>query len=269
MRPLIRPLIRPSLVFEATGGYEKLLLVLLQSEGIKASRITPSLARNFSKAKGLLAKTDSIDAQILTDYGIQFSPRETAALDPVIEEIQALIKYRRHLNDELHRERMHLEHLLPKSVERLVKSRMKSLQKQTEKLTAMMIALKVKSPSLDQAVELLTTTKGVGDNSALSLLVAMPELGRVSNKEAASLAGLAPFNRDSGKMRGQRKIFGGRREIRQALYMAALVGSRHNDVLNEFYQRLLAKGKPKKLALTAVMRKLLCYLNSLMKKHLQ
>ena len=97
----------------------------------------------------------------------------------------------------------------------------------------------------------------------------MPELGKISNKEAASLAGLAPFNRDSGKMRGQRKVFGGRREIRQALYMAALVGSRHNDVLKEFYQRLLAKGKPKKLALTAVMRKLLCYLNSLMKKHLQ
>lgn len=259
----------PHLVFEATGGYEKLLLVLLQGEGIKASRITPSLARNFAKAKGLLAKTDSIDAQILTDYGIQFNPRETAPLDPILEEIQSLIKYRRHLNDELHRERMHLEHLLPKSVEPMVKSRMKSLQKQVDKVTSMMIALKVKSPSLDQAVELLTATKGVGDNSALSLLVAMPELGKISNKEAASLAGLAPFNRDSGKMRGQRKIFGGRREIRQALYMAALVGSRYNDVLKDFYQRLLAKGKPKKLALVAVMRKLLCYLNSLMKNHLQ
>ena len=259
----------PHLVFEATGGYEKLLLVMLQSEGIKASRITPSLARNFAKAKGLLAKTDSIDARILTDYGIQFSPRETASLDPILEEILSLVKYRRHLNDELHRERMHLEHLLPKSVERMVNSRMKSLQKQVEKVTDMMVRLKVKSPSLDQAVTLLTATKGVGDNSALSLLAAMPELGKISNKEASSLAGLAPFNRDSGKMRGQRKIFGGRREIRQALYMAALSGSRYNDVLKEFYQRLLVKGKPKKLALTAVMRKLLCYLNSLMKKHLQ
>ncbi len=258
----------PHLVFEATGGYEKLLLILLQSEGIKASRISPSLARNFAKAKGLLAKTDSIDAQILTDYGIQFSPRETAPLDPVLEEIQALIKYRRHLNDELHRERMHLEHLLPKSVERMVKSRMKSLQKQMEKVTATMISLKEKSSSLDQAVGLLTATKGVGDNSALSLLVAMPELGKITNKEAASLAGLAPFNRDSGKMRGQRKIFGGRREIRQSLYMAALSGSRYNPILKNFYQRLLEKGKPKKLALTAVMRKLLCYLNSLMKRHI-
>ena len=151
----------------------------------------------------------------------------------------------------------------------MVNARMKTLKKQIQKITNLMISLKAKSPVLDEAVKLITDTKRVGDNSALSLLVAMPELGKTSNKEAASLAGLAPFNRDSGKMRGQRKIFGGRREIRQALYMAALVGSRHNDVLKEFYQRLLAKGKPKKLALTAVMRKLLCYLNSLMKKHLQ
>lgn len=258
----------PHVVFEATGGYEKLLLVLLQSEGINASRITPSLARNFAKAKGLLAKTDSIDAQVLTDFGIQFNPRVTAPVDPIIDEIQSLIKYRRHLNDELHRERMHLEHLIPKSVERMVKIRMKSLQKQAEKVTNMMLALKVKSPVLEEAVKLLTDTKGVGENSALSLLVAMPELGKISNKQAASLAGVAPFNRDSGKMRGQRTIFGGRKEIRKALYMAALVGSRFNPVLKEFYQRLLAKGKPKKLALIAVMRKLLCHLNSLMKRHL-
>ena len=164
---------------------------------------------------------------------------------------------------------MHLEHLLPKSVERMVKARMKSLQKQADKVTDMMLALKVKSTVLDEAVKLLTETKGVGDNSALSLLVALPELGKILNKQAASLAGVAPFNRDSGKMRGQRTIFGGRKEIRKALYMAALVGSRYNPVLKEFYQRLLAKGKPKKLALIAVMRKLLCHLNSLMKRHLQ
>jgi len=259
----------PHLVFEASGGYEKLLLVSLQSEGIDCSRITPSLARNFAKAKGLLAKTDAIDAQLLTDYGIKFSPRKTKTLDPILEEIQALIKYRRHLKNERHRERMHLEQMLPKSVERMIKSRMKTLQKQVDKVTDMMLALKVKSPALDEAVKLLTETKGVGEKSALSLLVALPELGKLSDKQAASLAGLAPFNRDSGKFRGQRKIYGGRREVRQALYMAALSGSRYNAVLSEFYQRLLAKGKPKKVALIAVMRKLLSYLNSLMKNNLQ
>jgi len=256
-------------VFEATGGYEKLLLSLLQSEGIKASRITPSLARNFAKAQGILTKTDSIDAKVLTDYGFKFNPRETAPIDPIIEEIHSLIKYRRHLNDELLRERQQLEHNPPKSIQTMVKSRMKSLQKQIDKITKMMIDLKAKSPELNDAVELLTQTKGVGDNSALSLLAAMPELGKLSNKQASSLAGLAPFNRDSGKYRGRRMIYGGRRDIRQALYMAALVASRYNPTLKEFYQRLLSKGKPKKLALIAVMRKLLSHLNSLMKRHLQ
>ena len=256
-------------VFEASGGYEKLLLLMLQAEGVKASRITPLLARNFARAKGLLAKTDAIDARVLTDFGTQFSPRVTAPVDPVLDEIQALVKYRRRLNDELHRERMQLEHLLPESIKKMVTSRIKTLQKQIDKITDLMIELKENSTALDQTVDMLTETKGVGDNSALSLLVAMPELGKISNKEAASLAGLAPFNRDSGNMRGQRKIFGGRREIRQAIYMAALSGSRHNPVLKQFYQRLLERGKPKKLALIAVMRKLLCYLNSLMRKHLE
>ena len=242
---------------------------MLQTEGIKASRITPSLARNFAKAQGILSKTDAIDAKVLTDFGFKFNPRETAPVDPVIEEIHALVKYRRHLNDELLRERQQLEHTPPKSVETMVKSRIKTLTNQVEKVTKMMIALKTKSPEIDEAVNILTSTKGVGDNSALSLLAAMPELGKLTNNQASSLAGLAPFNRDSGKYRGRRMIYGGRKDIRQALYMAALVASRFNPILKEFYQRLLANGKPKKLALIAVMRKLLSYLNLLMKRHLQ
>lgn len=256
-------------VFEATGGYEKLLLSMLQSEGIKASRITPSLARNFAKAQGILSKTDAIDAKVLTDYGYKFTPRETAPVDPIIEEIHALVKYRRHLNDELLRERQQLEHKPLKSIETMVKSRIKTLTKQIEKITKMMIDLKAKSPIIDETVKLLTATKGVGDNSALSLLAAMPELGQLTTNQASSLAGLAPFNRDSGKYRGRRMIYGGRKDIRQALYMAALSASRHNPILKEFYQRLQANGKPKKLALIAVMRKLLSYLNLLMKRHLQ
>jgi len=256
-------------VFEATGGYEKLLLSMLQSEGISASRITPSLARNFAKAQGILSKTDAIDAKVLTDFGFKFTPRETAPVDPVIEEIHALVKYRRHLNDELLRERQQLEHIPPKGIEIMVKSRIKMLKKQVEKVTTMMIDLKTKSPVIDDAVNLLTSTKGVGDNSALSLLAAMPEIGTLTNNQASSLAGLAPFNRDSGKYRGKRMIYGGRKDIRHALYMASLSASRYNPILKEFYQRLVANGKPKKLALTAVMRKLLSHLNLLMKRHLQ
>ena len=151
----------------------------------------------------------------------------------------------------------------------MIKNRIKTLTTQVAKITKLMISLKSKSPEIDNAVELLTETKGVGDNSALSLLAAMPELGKLTNNQASSLAGLAPFNRDSGKYRGRRMIYGGRKDIRQALYMAALSASRYNPILKEFYQRLLANGKPKKLALIAVMRKLLSYLNLLMKRHLQ
>jgi len=110
-------------VFEATGGYEKLLLSMLHSEGVKASRITPSNARSFAKAQGILSKTDAIDAKILTDFGFKFNPRETAPVDPVIEEIHELVKYRRHLNDELLRERQQLEHTPPKSIQTMVKAR--------------------------------------------------------------------------------------------------------------------------------------------------
>ena len=259
----------PHFIFEATGGYEKILLTSLQAAGINASRITPSLSRNFAKAKGLLAKTDAIDAQLLTDYGHQFQPRTTEPLDPILEEVQALLKYRRHLIEALHGEQQQLEYPLPKSVTTMVKARIRSLQKQIEKLTNSLESLAKKSPILDSATTLLVQTKGVGIQSALSLLAAMPELGTLSNKEAASLAGLAPFNRDSGKFRGKRTICGGRKEVRQALYMSALVASRFNPILKEYYQRLLANGKPKKLALTAVMRKLLCHLNSQMKNHLQ
>ncbi|MGE9268246.1 MAG: IS110 family transposase [Verrucomicrobiales bacterium] len=265
----IRKIDHPHLIFEATGGYEKLLLKLLHEAHIPASRINPSLARNFAKAKGLLAKTDKIDARMLSDFGLHFRPLATPPTDPATGEIQALVKYRRHLKLELHRERQQLEHPQPKSVEKHVKSRLKAIQKTIDKIDTQLDELKEKSSLFREPCRLLTTTKGVGQQTALSLLVAMPELGTLSRSQAASLAGVAPINRDSGKMRGRRTIYGGRKDARQALYMAALVATRFNPILKEFYQRLLEKGKPKKLALTAVMRKLLIHLNSLMKKYLE
>jgi transposase len=254
----------PHLVFEATGGYEKLLLNLLQEAGIAASRVTPSLPRNFAKAQGLLAKTDRIDAKVLTDYGIHFTPALTPKLDPIIEEVHALVKYRRHLNEELHRERQQLEHYPQKSIVIIVKRRMKTIQTEIAKIDTKLITLKKGSKLLAEPCKLLTSTIGMGDRSALSLLVALPEIGTITRREVASLAGVAPINRDSGKMRGKRMIYGGRKDVRQAIYMASLVAARFNPILKEFYDRLVAKGKPKKVALTAVMRKLLIHLNALM-----
>ena len=148
-------------------------------------------------------------------------------------------------------------------------SRIKYLTKHIEKTTLTMIKLKDRSPSLKQIVEKFTKAKGVASNTALSLVVAMPELGTLSAKQAASLAGLAPFNRDSGQQRGKRMIQGGRKDIRKALYMAALTAARNNEILSPYYKQLLERGKPKKLAITAVMRKLLLHLNTLMKHYLE
>ena len=256
------------LVFEATGGYEKLLLNLLQDADLPASRITPSLARSFAKAKGLLAKTDAIDAQVLTDYGLHFSPQPTPKLDPIIEEVHALIKYRRHLGEELHRERQQLEHMPPKSVISIVNRRKKAIQKEIDQLDERLLKLRKQSKQLDEPCKLLTETIGVGDKSALALLVSMPELGTLNRNQVAALAGVAPINRDSGKMRGKRMIFGGRKDVRQAIYMASLSAARYNPILKKIYQDFISRGKPKKLALTAVMRKLLIHLNAVMKRYL-
>lgn len=186
-----------------------------------------------------------------------------------MEEAAALVKYRRHLGLELQRERQQLEHEQPKSIVTIVKRRIKSIENEIKKIDVLLTKITAKSEQLSVPCKLLSFTKGVGDKTALALLVSMPELGSLSPKQAAALAGVAPFNRDSGKMSGHRMIYGGRKEARQAMYMAALVASSHNPILKEFYQKLLAKGKPKKVALTAVMRKLLIHLNALMKKHLE
>ena len=151
----------------------------------------------------------------------------------------------------------------------MLNSRIKYLTKHIEKTTLTMIKLKDRSPSLKQIVEKFTKAKDVASNTALSLVVAMPELGTLSAKQAASLAGLAPFNRDSGQQRGKRMIQGGRKDIRKALYMAALTAARNNEILSPYYKQLLERGKPKKLAITAVMRKLILHLNTLMKHYLE
>lgn len=259
----------PHVVFEATGGYEKLLLSLLQNAAIKTSCVNPARVRHYARSKGKLAKTDPIDAKIITDFAEHVTPPPPPATDPILEEIRETLKLRKFFQDTQHRLKMQLERPQPRKVEVMIKAEVKRLDKKVEQLNKLVIELKEKSSSLKNAVSLLTNTAGVGDNTALSLLSEMPELGTISNRQAASLAGLAPFNRDSGKMRGKRTIYGGRTNVRRALYMAALVGTKHNHVLREFYQRLLEKGKPKKLALIAVARKLLTHLNSLMKSHLQ
>jgi len=256
-------------VFEATGGYEKCLLLLLQEAQIKASCVNPALVRNYARACGVLAKTDAIDARIIAEYGCKFNPDITQPVEPYLAELHDIVSYRKKLTQELTRERKQLEHPRSKAVTKMVKLRIKALVKQIAQLEAELVAIKQEHAAVREPVELLSQTQGVGELTAFSLLAAMPELGTINRYQAAALAGLAPFNRDSGRMMAKRSIYGGRSEIRAALYMAALSASKYNPVLREFYQRLVAKGKPKKVALTAVMRKLLCHLNHTMYQYLE
>ena len=215
-------------ICEASGGYERGVVEALQEAGITVSVVQASRVRQFARASGIWAKTDRIDAAVLCAFGAALQPAPSAAAAPEQLRLRELEAQRRHLSRQ---------------------------------------QLIAQSSVLADKAKKLTAISGVGPRTAALLLAQMPELGTLNRREAAALAGLAPFNHDSGKHRGQRSIFGGRRAVRTGLYMAALVAARHNPILATFYQRLRAAGKPPKLALTATMRKLLLVLNSALKPH--
>jgi transposase len=260
---------RYHVIFEATGGYEKPLLKCLQVNGIRCSRTNPWKVRSFANAKGRIAKTDKIDAAVLAEFGACIQPTLTRQSDPAWEELGALINYRRHLCDELKREEMQLEQPKPAAIATMIKARIRTLKAQIGKLRASIDRHVAAHDTLKEAVEALSAVDGVGTLTAASLLSAMPELGKLNRNQAAALAGLAPMNCDSGTMKGKQTTYGGRVAIRQAIYMSALVASRHNATLKKAYQDLLSRGKAKKVALIALARKLLVYLNSVMTKLLE
>jgi transposase len=254
-------------VCEATGGCERLLVHACHQAGVTISVLNPRQVRSFARAKGQLAKTDAIDARILFQYGHAFAPRATPPLDPSLQKLAAYSTRRRQLLDarvaEKNRSRR-ADPLLAASH----RAMLQAIDEQIKALDAALAATVDACPILRAKVARLTTVKGVGPTSATALLAALPELGTLSKNQAASLAGVAPFNCDSGRFRGQRRIQGGRSSVRLALYMSALVASKHNHVIKPFYLRLTSAGKPPKVALTASMRKLLSHLNSLLKNPL-
>jgi transposase len=252
-------------ICEASGGYERALLQALQGGGIKVSLVQASRVRQYARASGVLAKTDSIDAQVLCRFGQALKPQATAAPKPHLEKLRELESQRRHLSRLLVAEQNRGAQLTDQVLLRLSKGLLTQIQKQIAQVDLLLQQLVAQSPELCAKARKLTAVRGVGPRTAALLLAQMPELGQLNRREVAALAGLAPFNRDSGAARGKRAIFGGRRAVRCGLYMAALVATRHNPVLAAFYQRLRSAGKPPKLALTATMRKLLIVLNSALK----
>jgi transposase len=259
--------LHPTLVvLEATGGYERGVTAALADAGIPVAVVNPRQVRDFAKATGQLAKTDALDARVLAHFAATVQPEPRGLADTQAEELRDLLTRRRQVVGMLTAEKNRL-----KQATRLVRPRIKEhiafLEQELEENNADLDGLLHASPLWREKEDLLRSVPGIGPVASATLVAALPELGQLSGKQIAKLAGIAPLNRDSGRRRGQRMVWGGRAEVRAALYMATLVATRHNPVIRARYQRLLAAGKPKKVALVACMRTLLVILNAMLKHH--
>jgi len=252
-------------VMESTGRYEQPLFEALTCKGVACSIVNPAHAYAFRKSLGKHAKTDAIDARLLARMGDSLTPAPTPMRSREHSELEALVTRRAQLKKLETAEINHAEHGSHPDALRSNARVQKILASEVRKLDALIAKLTAKSSELAEPIRRLQTVPGVGPTIAAGLLVHLPELGTVSKGEIAALAGLAPFNVDSGVKRGQRAIRAGRTPVRSLLYMAALVASRHNPRFRTLYARLLANGKPKKLALIAIARKLLVVLNAILK----
>ena len=252
-------------VMEATGGYEAALLRCLSAAHPRVCVANPRQVRDFARASGVLAKTDHLDARLLARFGAWLRPRPTPPPSEHQENLRQLVDRRGQLVRARIAENNRLDKGLVARVVRSVKKMVESINKEIKALEAEIAELIARHRELEHKVEVLASVPGVGVLTAAKLVVGMPEIGTLSRQAAASLAGLAPFNHDSGQSRGKRTIRGGRVRVREALYMAALSAAQYNPVIAEDYQRLIAAGKPPKVALTACMRKLLSILNALVR----
>lgn len=250
---------------EATGGYERDVVAALQAAKVPVSILNPARVRHFARAQGQRAKTDNIDAAVLTAYGQALQPKPTAPRTKQEQQLTELVRRRVQLLDALVAQRLQAQPLTLPVLQRQAKSLIRRLEQDLQQIEAQLQALRTQAPALDQRAQKLETIKGVGAVTALGMLAELPELGTLNRGQAAALAGLAPHPRDSGQWHGRRTIGGGRSQVRRALYMAALVAARSNQPLKAFYQRLRLAGKPAKVALTAVMRKLVVLMNHILK----
>lgn len=259
------------IVLEATGGYEAAVAGTLQAAGLPVAIVNPRQARRFAQALGLLAKTDAIDARVLARFAQLLAQREdlTRVVKPLADaerrELQAQLLRRRQLVGMLvaERQRLAIAHPVTRpDVEetiRFLKKRLDTIEAELAKLV---------QRDHGELGRLLKSVAGIGATTAVTVIADIPEIGQLSRREVSALVGVAPFNRDSGHFRGRQSTWGGRAEVRKVLYMATLVATRHNPVIQAFYQRLVAAGKPKKVAHVACMRKLLTILNAIARDRL-
>jgi transposase len=259
---------RPRLiVLEASGGYELMALATLRQADLPAERVNPRRVRDFARATGILAKTDRLDALVLARYAEAVQP----ALRPFPEaeqlELAALMGRHQQLTEMVVMEKNRLDTTFSPRVRQSLLANLRSLRQQLKDLEGELDNFLKEHPLFADKAKLLRSTPGVGPGTCYCLLAWLPELGALNRKQIAALAGLAPFNRDSGPRRGPRAVWGGRARVRAFLYMATVAASRCNPVIRAFYHRLRQAGKPAKVALTACMRKLLTILNAMLKNH--
>ena len=253
-------------VVEATGGLETAVTAELAAEGLPVVVANPRKVRAFARATGQLAKTDALDARVLAQYGETLRPQPRALPDAATRELRALVVRRRQLVEMITAEG-NRRRRATRRVRHRVEEHIKWLKENLAELDRDLEDTIRSSPVWKDQNRLLRSVPGVGPVLSLTLLSGLPELGALNRGEVAALVGVAPFNQDSGSFRGKRRVWGGRGPVRAALYMAALVATRCNPALKEFYQRLCQAGKPKKVALTACMRKLLTILNAMVRDH--
>jgi transposase len=255
----------PLVAIEATGGLERPAARRLGAAGIAVAVVNPRQTRQFAKGLGWLAKTDRLDALMLARYGTLARPIARAPLDVAQSRLQAFVLRRRQLAQEINAEGNRLRRATEPVIRDSLSAHLAWLKAGLAALDAHIAAALAARPEDVERATILASVPGVGPVATSALLALLPELGRRDGKTIAALAGLAPIAQDSGKRRGQRCIEGGRAVVRCVLYMATLVASRHNPVICAFYQRLIAAGKIRKLALTAAMRKLLVILNAMLR----
>jgi len=253
------------LIMEATGGYERALSLLLHAQKLPVSVVNPRHVRDFAKAMGQLAKSDKIDAQIIVAFAQSKQPVPEAPPSQSLIELEELMSRREQLvalrTIEKNRQEHHRQKILQVRAQKLLIT----IEVQIEELEEKVRELIANDAILKSKRERMLQVEGIGEITAASVLAFMPELGSISRAQAAALLGVAPFVCESGMMRGKRHIWGGRANVRTCFYMAAMTAMRDNRILREIYQRLRATGKPGKVAIVAVMRKLICLLNHMLK----
>src|SRR5215211_1902792 len=252
------------IVVEATGGYQRAVVDALFHAGLGVAVMNPARVRQFARACGLLAKTDKLDAQVLAVFGQRVQPKRYEGKSEAEKQLSALLTRRKQVEEMLNAEQNRLRTISP-SLRSSVEQVIAVLKEQKKRLDEQIQELVKEQKAWQEQSEILGSAPGVGPVTTATLLADLPELGKMDRKKIAALVGVAPMNYDSGKKRGYRKTKGGRTDVRSVLYMSTLVATRYNPVIQAQYQQLLKRGKVKKVALTACMRKFLTILNAMVR----